>query len=294
MDVEHVNLRSVFWPCSHCTIFADTLGSKMLLLGFCSSEKSFFCKWQTRAYMKRMTEYSECSESEGKRCRAHFLLQVFGEGYDVNHWELNDEVKLFSSVSQSCPTATSRTAARQVSLSNTNSWSSLKLMPIELVMPSNHRPLSVPFSSRLRAFSNESALRIRWPKYWSFSFNISPSSAFSGLISFRLDWLDLLAVQGTLRSLLQHISKASILGCSVFFIVQLSHPYMTTGKAIALTRGTFSYLEPICCFMSSSKCYFLTFIQISQEAGQVVWYSHLFQNFPVYCDPHSQRFWHSQ
>ena len=104
MDVEHVNLRSVFWPCSHCTIFADTLGSKMLLLGFCSSEKSFFCKWQTRAYMKRMTEYSECSESEGKRCRAHFLLQVFGEGYDVNHWELNDEVKLFSSVAQLCPT----------------------------------------------------------------------------------------------------------------------------------------------------------------------------------------------
>ena len=144
MDVEHVNLRSVFWPCSHCTIFADTLGSKMLLLGFCSSEKSFFCKWQTRAYMKRMTEYSECSESEGKRCRAHFLLQVFGEGYDVNHWELNDEVKLFSSVNQSCPTATSRTAARQVSLSNTNSWSSLKLMPIELVMPSNHLILCCP------------------------------------------------------------------------------------------------------------------------------------------------------
>ena len=119
-------------------------------------------------------------------------------------------------------------------------------MSIELVMPSNHLILCHPlllltsiFPS-IRVFSNESALRIRWPKYWSFSFNINPSSEHPGLISFRMDWLDLLAVQGTLKSLLQHhSSKASILRRSAFFIVQLSHPYMTTGETIALTRQTF-------------------------------------------------------
>ena len=118
-----------------------------------------------------------------------------------------------------------------------------KLMPIESVMPSNHlilcRPLLLLPSifPSIRIFSNESALCIRWPKYWSFSFNISPSNEHPGLISFRMDWLDFLAVQGTLKSLLQHYSsKASILWCSAFFIVQLSHLYMTTGKTIALTR----------------------------------------------------------
>ena len=137
------------------------------------------------------------------------------------------------------------TAAHQASMSITNSRSLLKLISIELVLPSNHcllcHPLLLPsiFSS-IRVFSNESALRIRWPKYWSFSFNISPSNEHSGLIPFRMDWLDLLAVKGTLRSLLQHhSSKASILWRLAFFIVQLSHPYMTTGKTIALTRWTF-------------------------------------------------------
>ena len=132
------------------------------------------------------------------------------------------------------------TAARQASLSITNSWSLLKLMSIELVMPSNHLSLCHPLLllpsiyPSIRAFSNESVLCIRWPKYWSFSFNISPSNEHSGLISFKMDWLDLLAVQGTLKSLLQHHnSKASILWCSAFFIVQLLHPYMTTGKTIA-------------------------------------------------------------
>ena len=128
-------------------------------------------------------------------------------------------------------------------LSITNSQSLLKLMSIESMMPSIHLILccsllllpSIPPS--IRVFSNESALHIRWPKYWSFSFNISPSSEHLGLISFRMDWLDLLAVQGTLNSLLQHYSsKASILQCSAFFTVQLSHPYTTTGKTIALTR----------------------------------------------------------
>ena len=146
----------------------------------------------------------------------------------------------FSSVTSD--SATPWTTARQASLSFTKSRSPPKLMSIELVMPSNHLILCHPllllpsiFPS-IRVFSNDSALHIRWPKYWSFSFNISPSNEHPGLISFRVDWLDLLAVQGTLKSLLQqHSSKASILPCSAFFIVQLSHPYMTTGKTIALT-----------------------------------------------------------
>ena len=138
------------------------------------------------------------------------------------------------------------TALRQASLSITNSWSLLKLMSIKLVMPCNHLLFCHPllllpsiFPS-IRIFSNESAPLIRWPKYWSCSFSISPSNEYSGLISFRMDWLDYFAVQGTLKSLLQyHSSKASILRHSAFFIVQLSHPYMTTGKIIALTRWTF-------------------------------------------------------
>ena len=131
------------------------------------------------------------------------------------------------------------TAARQASLSITNSQSLPKLRSIESVIPSNLLLLPSIFPS-IRAFSNESVLHIRWPKYWSFSFNISPSTEYSGVISFRMDWLDLLAVQGTLKSLLQHhSSKASILQCSAFFIVQLSHPYMTTEKTIAWTRQTF-------------------------------------------------------
>ena len=141
---------------------------------------------------------------------------------------------------------TPRTAARQASLSITNSRSSPKPMSIESGMPSNHLILCCPllllpsiFPST-RVFSNESALHIRWPKYWSFGFNISPSNEHPGPISFRMDWLDLLAVQGTLKSLLHHHSlKASILRHSAFFTVQLSHPYMTTGKTIALTRWTF-------------------------------------------------------
>ena len=142
--------------------------------------------------------------------------------------------------------ATPWTAARQASLSITNSRSPAKPMSIKLVMPSNHLILCHPllllpsiFPS-IRVFSNESALRIRWPKYWSFSFNISLSNEHPGLISFRMNWLDVLAVQGILKSLLQHhSSKASILWHSAFFIVQLSHRYMTTGKTIALTRWTF-------------------------------------------------------
>ena len=143
--------------------------------------------------------------------------------------------------------ATPWTAARRASLSITNSQSLFKLMSIELVMPSNHLILCrslllLPsiFPS-IRVFSNESALHIRWSKYWSYSFSISPSNEYSGLISFRIDWFDLPAVQETLKSLLQHhSSKASIFWCSTLFIVQLSHPYMTTGKPIALTRLQFT------------------------------------------------------
>ena len=142
--------------------------------------------------------------------------------------------------------ATPWIAVCQASLSITNSRSLLKLMSIELVMPSTHlilcHPLLLlpPIPPSIRFFSNESAFHIRWPKYWSFSFSISPCNEHPGLISFRMDWLDLLAVQGSLKSLLQqHSSKASIFWCSAFFIVQLSHPYMTTGKTIALTRWTF-------------------------------------------------------
>ena len=137
------------------------------------------------------------------------------------------------------------TAARQASLSITNSQSLPKLLSIELVMPSNHLilcPLLLPPSifSRSRVFSNELVLQIRWQKYWSFSFSISPSNEYSGLISFRINWLYLLAVQGTLKSLLQHhSSKASVILHSAFFIAQLSHPNMTNGKTIALTRRTF-------------------------------------------------------
>ena len=138
------------------------------------------------------------------------------------------------------------TATCQASLSITNSQSLFKLMSIESVMPSSHlilcHPLLLPPSASpsIGVFFNESVLHITWPKYWSFSFSLSPSNVHPGLISFRMDWLDLLAVQGTLKSLLQHhSSKASILQCSAFFIIQLSHPYMTTGKTIALNRWTF-------------------------------------------------------
>ena len=162
-----------------------------------------------------------------------------------SHSVMSDSLAVFvvvQSLSHVQLFATPWTAARQASLSFSISQSLLKLMSMESVILSNClilcRPLLLlsPIFPSIRVFSNESILRIRWPKYWNFSFSISPSYEYSGLISFRLDWLALLAVQGTLKSLLQHhSSEASILWCSAFFIVQLSHPYMTTGKTIALT-----------------------------------------------------------
>ena len=202
-------------------------------------------------------------------------------------WLLTGRILPFSSLSQfSLVQSLSRvwlfvtpwTAARRASLSITNSWTPPKPMSIESVMPFNHLifccPLLLLPSTFLRSrfFSNESALCIRWPKYWSFNFNLSPSKEHSGLISFRMDWLDLLAVQGTLKSLLQHHnSKASILQHSAFFIVQLSHPYMTTGKTIALTRQTFvdkamSLLfnmlsRLVITFLPRSKCLLISWLQ---------------------------------
>ena len=172
------------------------------------------------------------------------------------------------------------TAAHQASLSIDNSRSPLKLMSIESAMPSNHLTLCHPLLLLLsifpsiRVFSNESALCIRWPEYWSFSFNISPSNEHSGLISFRMEWLDLLAVQGTLKSLLQHhSSKASVLQHSAFFIVQLSHPYVTTGKTIALARRTFvgkvlsllfnTLSRLIITFLPRSKHLFISWLQLA-------------------------------
>ena len=174
--------------------------------------------------------------------------------------------------------ATAWTAAHQASLSITNSQSLLKFMPIESMMSSNYLIFCCPLLllpsifPNIKIFSNESALRIRWPKYWSFNFSISPSNEHPGLISFRMDWLDLLAVQGTLKSLLQHhSSKASILWHSAFLIVQLSHPYMTTGKTIALTRWTFvgkvmsllSNMLPrlVIIFLPRSKCLLISWLQ---------------------------------
>ena len=163
--------------------------------------------------------------------------------------------------------ATPWITAGQTSLSITNSRSLLKLMSIESVMPSNHlilcRPLLLLPSifPSIRVFSSDSVLHIRWPKHWSFSFIVSPSNEYSGLISFRIDWLDLFAVQGTLKSLLQHHgSKASILWCSAFVIVQLSHPYTTTGKIIALTWRTNTHNSKIM-FIPNSVLYFLTYSQ---------------------------------
>ena len=178
-------------------------------------------------------------------------LKAGGEGDDrgwdgwvtsLTRWKFSS-VQLLSHVRLF---ATPWTASRQASLSITNSQSLLKLMSIESVMPSNHLILCCPLFlmpsifPNVRVFSNESALHIRWPKYRNFSFSISPSNEYSGLISFGMDWLDLLAVLGTLKSLFQHhSSKASIFRHSAFFMVQLSHPYMTTGKTIDLTRQTF-------------------------------------------------------
>ena len=216
-------------------------------------------------------------------------------------WYRNSQISSPQSFSHVQLFATPWTAAHQASLSITNSRSLQKLMSIESLMPSNHLifccPLLLPsiFPS-IRVFWNESALRIRWPKYWSFSFNISPSNEYSGLISFRIDWLDLLVVQGTLKSLFRHhSSKASILKCSAFFTLQLSHPYVTTGKTIALSRRTFvgkvmSLLfnmlsRLVITFLPRSKCLLISWLK---SPSAVIWGPKKIQSvtvsifFPIY------------
>ena len=197
-------------------------------------------QWQNKTESNDLIPY-KCNimDNYGPSCKNHALGKIkFFWVFKLNFSsvQLLSHVRLF---------ATPWIAAGQASLSITNSQSSLRLASIKSVMPSSHlilgRPLlllpSIPTS--IKVFSNVSTLHMRWPKYWSFSFSIIPSKELSGLISFRMDWLDLLAVQGTVKSLLQHhCSKASILQCSAFFTVQLSHLYMTTGKTIALTRRT--------------------------------------------------------
>ena len=171
----------------------------------------------------------------------------------LSYWAHKHRLSSIQSLSQVQHFVTPWTTARQPSLSITNSWRVLKLMSIESVMPSNYLirwcPFLLPPSifPSIRVFSNESVLHITWPKYWSFSFNISAFNEYSGLISFRMTWLDLLSVQGTLKSLLQHHgSKASILWWSAFFILQFSHPYMTTEKTIPLTWQNFVTKQCLC------------------------------------------------
>ena len=189
-------------------------------------------------------KHTDAWERPGKTLTTNIInTQEVWLNWEKNNFSLSNSVQLLSRVQLF---VTPWIAACQASLSITISWSSLRLMSIELVMPSSHlilcRPLLLlpPIPPSIRVFYNESTLRMRWLKYWSFSFSIIPSKEHPGPISFRMDWLDLLAVQGTLKSLLQHhSSKASILRRSAFFTAQLSHPYMTTGKTIALTRRTF-------------------------------------------------------
>ena len=221
----------------------------------------------------------------------HFLIYQSGKDLQISVQSLS-RVQLF---------ATPWIAARQASLSITNSQSSPKLMSIESVMPSSHlnlwHPLLLlpPIPPSIRVFSNESTLCMRWPKYWSFSLSISPSNEHPGLVSFRMDWLNLLAVQGTCKSLHQHhSSKASILQHSAFFTVQLSHPYMTNGKTIALTRWTFvgkviSLLFNVLSrlvmpFLPRNKHLLISWLQspsaVILEPKKILW--HCFHCFPIY------------
>ena len=226
----------------------------------------------------------------------HWELFVRWEIYSVvgHYMKCSVQFSLVQSLSRVRLFATPWIAARQASLSITNSWHLLKLMSIKSVMPSSHLILCGPLlllsptPPNIRVFSNESTLHMRGPKDWSFSFNISPSNEHPGLISFRMNWLDLLEVQGTLKSLLQHhSSKASIFWHSAFFTVQLSHPHMTTGKTIALTRRTFVG-KVMSLFFNVLSRFVITFLPRSkrlliswlQSPSAKVW--HGFHCFPIY------------
>ena len=225
------------------------------------------------------------------------------QNYGPNVEKMPDSLVQFSSVARLCPTPCKLMDYSMPGFSVHHQLLDLtQLMSIESVMPSNHVILCHPLLllpsifPRIRVFSNEPVLHIRWPKDWSFSFSISPSNEHSGLISFRMDWLDFPAVQGTLKSLLQrHSSKASILQCSVLFIVQLSHPYMTTGKIIALTRRTFvgkvmsllfNMLSIVHSFSSKEQVSFnfMASVTICSDFGApiIIIVSHCFHCFPIY------------
>ena len=230
-----------------------------------------------------------------------FFLFHRGRLYPLER-TLSNQISLDQSLSCIWLFATPWIAARQASLSITNSQSSLTLTSIESVMPSSHlilcRPLLLlpPIPPSIRVFSNEATLCMRWPNYWSFSFGMIPSKEIPGLISFRMDRLDLLAVQGTLNSLLQHhTSKASILRRSAFFTVQLSHPYMTTGKTIALTRRTFAgkvmslllkmLSRLVITFLPRSKHLLISWLQSPSAVifgAQKNKFWHCFHCFPIY------------
>ena len=272
-------------------------GSKINADGDCSHEIKTLSPWkknydQPRQHIKKQRHYLPTQVHLVKAMV--FPVVMYGceswtiKKASVSSVQLLSHVRLF---------VTPWITACQASLSITNSRSSPKPMPIEAVMPSNHlilcRPLLLLPSifSSIRVFSNESALRIKWPKYWSFSFNISPCNEHPGLISFRMDWLGLLEVQGTLKSLLQHhSSKASILQCSGFFTVQCSHPYMTTGKTIALIRQTFvgkvmSLLfnmlsRLVITFLPRSKHRLISWLQ--SPSAVILEPSHSFHCFPIY------------
>ena len=234
--------------------------------------------WQQTGPVERYSSWNgtyiiEIKEKRGYwsgiPCPIHLLIPDSDISSEQHAW-----CRVQFSCSVGSNSVTPWSVAHQASLSITNTWSLPKLMSIQSVMPSNHLllccPLLLPPSifPSIRVFSNESVLCIRWPEYWCFSFNISTSNEYSKLISFRMDWLDLLAVQGTLKSLLQpHSSKASILQHSDFFIVQLSHPYMTTGKTIALTRWTLVDKVMSLLFNMLSR-FLITFLPRSKHLAQ--------------------------
>ena len=236
--------------------FHSLIISSLLELSFQGSCLSAQTNW-IRVWLTGCEQHTWLSDIE----KSSFIISYITQNINKICWLIRCWYNSSSVQSLSCAQlfATPWTEARQDSLSITNSRSPPKFMSIELVMPSNHlifcRPLLLLPSifPNIRVFTNESALCIRWPKYWSLSFNICPSNEYSGLISFKMDCLDLLAVQEALKSLLQHHStKVSILWHSAFFIVQLSHPYVTTGKTMALTRWTFVGKKNVSAFLNNS------------------------------------------